>query len=108
MKEIRHSHLVQLLGVCTRELPFFIITEYMPKGNLLEYIRGPEGRKLDAVILVFMSQQIASAMSYLEEKGYIHRLVRLASSEVLNSVPFHFVLTETWLLEIVLLEMNIW
>lgn len=73
MKEVRHPHLVQLLGVCTRELPFFIITEYMPKGNLLEYIRGPEGRNLDAVVLVYMAQQVASAMAYLEEKQYIHR-----------------------------------
>jgi len=31
MKDLHHQSLVQLLGVCTREAPFFIITEYMSK-----------------------------------------------------------------------------
>ena len=26
MKDLKHPHLVQLLGVCTREPPFYIIT----------------------------------------------------------------------------------
>ena len=73
MKQVRHPNLVQLLGVCTRELPFFIITEYMSKGNLLDYLRGPEGKDLEAVTLVYMSQQVASAMAYLESKNMIHR-----------------------------------
>ena len=73
MKKVQHAHLVQLLGVCTQEVPFFIVTENMPKGNLLDYIQGPEGHNLDAVTLVYMSQQIASAMAYLEEKDCIHR-----------------------------------
>ncbi|KAI6064191.1 Abelson tyrosine-protein kinase 2 isoform X2 [Aix galericulata] len=39
MKEIKHPNLVQLLGVCTLEPPFYIVTEYMPYGNLLDYLR---------------------------------------------------------------------
>ena len=75
MKHVRHPNLVQLLGVCTRELPFFIITEFMPKGNLLDYLRGPDGRDMEAVTLVYVSQQVGSAMAYLESKNMIHRLV---------------------------------
>lgn len=75
MKHVRHPNLVQLLGVCTRELPFFIITEFMPKGNLLDYLRGPDGKDIEAVTLVYVAQQVGSAMSYLESKNMIHRLV---------------------------------
>ena len=39
MKEMRHPNLVQLLGVCTREPPFYIVTEFMSRGNLLDYLR---------------------------------------------------------------------
>lgn len=39
MKEMKHPNLVQLLGICTREPPYYIITEFMPKGNLLDYLR---------------------------------------------------------------------
>ncbi len=73
MKKVKHPNLVQLLGVCTRELPFFIITEYMPKGNLLDYLRSNEAKELEAVTLVYMAQQVASAMAYLEKMNMIHR-----------------------------------
>ena len=81
MKKVKHPNLVQLLGVCTRELPFFIITEYMPKGNLLDYLRSTEGKTLDAVVLVYMAQQVASAMAYLEDMNMIHRLEREGEGE---------------------------
>ena len=39
MKRLKHENLLHLLGVCSLQKPIFIITEYMPLGNLLEYIR---------------------------------------------------------------------
>ncbi|XP_033642938.1 tyrosine-protein kinase ABL1-like [Asterias rubens] len=73
MKTIKHPNLVQLLGVCTREPPFYIITEFMPHGNLLEYLRENDDNTLPAVTLLYMASQVASAMCYLESKNFIHR-----------------------------------
>jgi serine/threonine protein kinase len=64
---------VVAVGVCTREPPFYIITEFMNKGNLLDYLRHANKEQIDAVVLMYIATQIASGMSYLESRSFIHR-----------------------------------
>lgn len=65
--------MVQLLGVCSREPPYYIIVEYMNKGNLLDYLRKTDRKKLPPTVLISMAVQISAAMSYLEANRFIHR-----------------------------------
>ena len=72
MKRLGHPKVLQLYAVCTHKEPFYIVTELMKHGSLLEYLRG-EGRALKLPQLVDMSAQVAAGMAYLEERNYIHR-----------------------------------
>ncbi|XP_029994324.1 protein-tyrosine kinase 6-like [Sphaeramia orbicularis] len=73
LKSLRHRHLISLFAVCTASAPYYIITELMDKGSMLNFLRGAEGQRLDVVSLVDMGAQVADGMSYLEEKHSIHR-----------------------------------
>ena len=80
MKEMKHPNLVQLVGVCTREPPFYIVTEFMSRGNLLDYLRNSNRMEVTEVVLMYMATQIAAAMSYLESRNFIHRYVSIGNS----------------------------
>jgi len=59
MKQCSHPKLVKLYAVCTKEEPFYIITEYMPNGSLLAYLRK-EDNSLSLQALIDMSAQVFS------------------------------------------------
>ncbi|GMR53684.1 hypothetical protein PMAYCL1PPCAC_23879, partial [Pristionchus mayeri] len=72
MKQCDHPNLVKLYAVCTREEPFYIITEFMCNGSLLSYLRS-DGASITLQALIDMSAQIANGMMYLEERKLVHR-----------------------------------
>uniref|UniRef100_A0A8V0Z0R8 Tyrosine-protein kinase n=1 Tax=Gallus gallus TaxID=9031 RepID=A0A8V0Z0R8_CHICK len=57
MKNLQHPRLVRLYAVVTKE-PIYIITEYMEKGSLVDFLKTSEGIKLSINKLLDMAAQV--------------------------------------------------
>ncbi|XP_062316373.1 tyrosine-protein kinase HCK-like isoform X1 [Osmerus eperlanus] len=79
MKTLQHDKLVRLNAVVTCEEPIYIITEYMEKGSLLDFLKSDEGNRVQLPKLIDFSAQIAEGMAYIEQRNYIHRDLRAAN-----------------------------
>lgn len=74
MTKLQHTNLVQLYGVCSKNRPIFIVTEYMRHGSLLNYLRRHEqSLGSNQGLLLDMCIQVCKGMAYLERHNYIHR-----------------------------------
>ncbi|XP_014284376.1 epidermal growth factor receptor [Halyomorpha halys] len=83
MASVEHQNLLQLLGVCmTHEM--MLVTQLMPLGCLLDYVRNHKDR-IGSKPLLNWCHQIARGMAYLEEKRLVHR--DLAARNVLVQTP---------------------
>lgn len=74
LQKIRHPNVVQFLGAVTQSCPMMIVTEYLPKGDLREYLKRKG--KLSTTTAVRLALDIARGMSYLHEnrpEAIIHR-----------------------------------
>ncbi|XP_034398748.1 tyrosine-protein kinase BTK isoform X2 [Cyclopterus lumpus] len=73
MMKLRHENLVQLYGVCTKQRPIYIVTEFLSNGCLLTYLREGLTQHPTAVQLLEMCKDVSEGMAYLESQQYIHR-----------------------------------
>uniref|UniRef100_A0A7I4F0G4 Protein kinase domain-containing protein n=1 Tax=Physcomitrium patens TaxID=3218 RepID=A0A7I4F0G4_PHYPA len=65
LSRLRHPNIMQFLGAVTKTQPFIIVTEYLPKGDLHDYL--DRKGKLDALTAVKFALDIAKGMNYLHE-----------------------------------------
>uniref|UniRef100_A0AAQ4QRG0 Tyrosine-protein kinase n=1 Tax=Gasterosteus aculeatus aculeatus TaxID=481459 RepID=A0AAQ4QRG0_GASAC len=84
MTQLRHDNLVQLLGVIVEENgSLYIVTEYMAKGCLVDYLRSRGRTVLGVDALLNFALDVCEAMAYLEINNFVHR--DLAARNVLVS-----------------------
>ena len=79
MTTLRHKYIVNLLGICTTSLPFYIIMELLEHGQLNTYLHefAPSKEKpvggLSVLQLAWMCQQPCDALEYISTKHLVHR-----------------------------------
>ncbi|CAL4180772.1 unnamed protein product, partial [Meganyctiphanes norvegica] len=83
MASVDHPNLLQLLAVCMTT-QIMLVTQLMPLGCLLDYVRNNKD-KVGSKPLLNWCTQIARGMAYLEECGVVHR--DLAARNVLVQTP---------------------
>uniref|UniRef100_M3ZDK9 Tyrosine-protein kinase n=1 Tax=Xiphophorus maculatus TaxID=8083 RepID=M3ZDK9_XIPMA len=71
--KLRHENLVQLYGVCTKQRPIYIVTEFLANGCLLTYLKEGLKQHPTTVQLLEMCKDVSEGMAYLEVQQYIHR-----------------------------------
>ncbi|TWW73767.1 Epidermal growth factor receptor [Takifugu flavidus] len=90
MASVEHPHVCRLLGICLTST-VQLITQLMPYGCLLDYVR--ENRdNIGSQYLLNWCVQIAKGMNYLEERHLVHR--DLAARNVLVKTPQHVKITD--------------
>ncbi|KAG6929492.1 epidermal growth factor receptor [Chelydra serpentina] len=90
MASVDNPHVCRLLGICLTST-VQLITQLMPFGCLLDYIREHKDN-IGSQYLLNWCVQIAKGMSYLEERRLVHR--DLAARNVLVKTPQHVKITD--------------
>jgi c-src tyrosine kinase len=81
MTTLSHPNLVGLIGVSLDDQPIYLITEFMAKGSLEQYLRSRGRAVVTKQNQIDFARDVCKGMVYLESKNFIHR--DLASRNVL-------------------------
>ncbi|XP_061442816.1 epidermal growth factor receptor isoform X3 [Rhineura floridana] len=90
MASVDNPHVCRLLGICLTST-VQLITQLMPCGCLLDYVREHKDN-IGSQYLLNWCVQIAKGMNYLEERRLVHR--DLAARNVLVKTPQHVKITD--------------
>ncbi|XP_066551546.1 megakaryocyte-associated tyrosine-protein kinase isoform X3 [Amia ocellicauda] len=82
MTKLQHRNLVQLLGVILHN-GLHIVTEFMAKGNLVNFLRTRGRSVISTAQLLRFALDVCEGMEYLESKKLVHR--DLAARNILVS-----------------------
>ncbi|EDQ88859.1 uncharacterized protein MONBRDRAFT_32678 [Monosiga brevicollis MX1] len=74
-----HPNVVRLLGICTLDEPMMLLVEYMPDGNMRDFLREARPKTPGAAASVTSTQMlgflkdVAAGMAYIAGKRFVHR-----------------------------------
>uniref|UniRef100_A0A665UQZ8 Tyrosine-protein kinase n=1 Tax=Echeneis naucrates TaxID=173247 RepID=A0A665UQZ8_ECHNA len=74
MRQVSHKHIVLLYGVCVRHLENIMVEEFVQLGPLDLFMRRQQSQ-LSTPWKFQVAKQLASALSYLEDKKLVHGFV---------------------------------
>uniref|UniRef100_A0A7N6AXY6 Tyrosine-protein kinase n=1 Tax=Anabas testudineus TaxID=64144 RepID=A0A7N6AXY6_ANATE len=74
MRQVSHKHIVLLYGVCVRHLENIMVEEFVQLGPLDVFMRRQQS-PLSTPWKFEVAMQLASALSYLEDKKLVHGFV---------------------------------
>lgn len=83
MTSLKHKNLVQLIGITIDSPNICLVTEFMEKGSLSEYLRTRGRQRITLKDQIEFAKDTCSGMAYLESKKVVHR--DLAARNVLIS-----------------------
>ncbi len=72
LSQLEHSNVVKMVGLCI-EKPVCLLLEKCARNCVSDYLLMHSGKTLDYSLLLKISTDIASGMSYLHSKSIIHR-----------------------------------
>ncbi|KAM7260417.1 hypothetical protein ACFE04_016158 [Oxalis oulophora] len=78
MRKIRHKNVVQFIGACTRPPNLCIVTEFMARGSIYDFLHKHKGVfKLPSLLKVAID--VSKGMNYLHQNSIIHRDLKTAN-----------------------------
>ncbi|PSS30004.1 Serine/threonine-protein kinase [Actinidia chinensis var. chinensis] len=78
MRKIRHKNVVQFIGACTRPPNLCILTEFMSRGSVYNFLHKQRGAfKFSALLKVALD--VSKGMNYLHQNNIIHRDLKTAN-----------------------------
>ncbi|XP_044498490.1 serine/threonine-protein kinase STY8-like isoform X2 [Mangifera indica] len=78
MRKIRHKNVVQFIGACTRPPSLCIVTEFMARGSIHDFLHKQKG-VFDLLSLLKVAIDVSKGMDYLHQNNIIHRDLKTAN-----------------------------
>uniref|UniRef100_A0A0D9X3F1 Protein kinase domain-containing protein n=1 Tax=Leersia perrieri TaxID=77586 RepID=A0A0D9X3F1_9ORYZ len=78
VESVNHENVLQFYGAFTRPPKYCIVTEYMPGGNLYDFLHR-KNNVLDLLTILRIATSISKGMDYLHRNNIIHRDLKTAN-----------------------------